>query len=148
MLSLHDTLSIFYFKASNHQEVVQQIGQQIKDNNFAQTIGNALVKDRAGLAQSDAWRSLFFIVVAAGILWLLMKNKLKPLASVILLGLLITVDMWSVDRRYLNKDNFVEESMLSQQTKPREVDRLIMRDKALDYRVLDLTSNPFSNANT
>ncbi len=136
------------FKAQNHQEFVQQIGQQIQDSEFAQSIGNALVKDRVSMAQRDAWRSLFFVLAAAGVLWFLTKNKLKPLTAVIFLGLLTLIDLWNVDRRYLNKDNFVDESILAQQNQPREVDELIMRDKTLDYRVLDLTSNPFTNATT
>src|SRR5690606_2176091 len=67
---------------------------------------------------------------------------------IVVLGVLILIDMWSVDRRYLNKDNFVEPTVLNQRTQPRQVDKLIMRDSTLNYRVLDLTSNPFTNANT
>src|SRR5690606_39152435 len=67
---------------------------------------------------------------------------------IVVLGVLILIDMWSVDRRYLNKDNFVEPTVLNQRTQPRQVDKLIMRDSTLNYRVLDLTANPFTNANT
>src|SRR5690606_13775308 len=131
------------FKTQNHQEFVQQLGQQIQDNNFAQSIGNALVEDRTDMAQKDALRSLFFVLLTGGVLWLAIKKKVKPVMAVILLALLTLIDLWNVDRRYLNKDNFVEDHLRAQQHKPREVDQLIMRDKALDYRVLDLTSNPF-----
>jgi len=136
------------FKTQNHQEFVQQLGQQIQDNNFAQSIGNALVEDRTDMAQKDALRSLFFVLLTGGVLWLAIKKKVKPVMAVILLALLTLIDLWNVDRRYLNKDNFVEDHLRAQQHKPREVDQLIMRDKALDYRVLDLTSNPFTNAST
>src|SRR5690606_30637525 len=84
----------------------------------------------------------------AGLSWLLIKNKLKATSAVVLLAAVILIDMWTVDRRYLNNENFIEESLISQQQQPREVDKLIMRDQAPDYRVLDLSSNPFTNANT
>lgn len=136
------------FKGQNYQGLIQQLSQQIQDVNFAESIGNALQKDRAGLAMMDAWRSLLFVLITAGICWLLVKNKVKGSVAVILLGVTILVDMWAVDRRYLNNGNFIDAEVIAQQQKPREVDKLIMRDKGLDYRVLDLSTNPFTDANT
>lgn len=136
------------FKAPDHASFIQTLGQQVQDNSFAQAVGNALIEDRMSLARTDALRSLIFIIFAAGMLWLYIKQKLKIVLLFVLLALGILIDMWSVDRRYLNKDNFINPSELKQQTKARDVDELIMRDKALDYRVLDLTSNPFTNAST
>jgi uncharacterized membrane protein YfhO len=54
--------------------------------------------------------------------------------------------MWSVDRRFINNDNFIEKNLMQQQAQPREVDKLIMRDASLDYRVLDLTTSTFTDA--
>ncbi len=136
------------FKGAHYQAFIQQINQQIQDLNFANAIGTALVKDRASMASLDAWRSLLFIVLTAGLSWLLIKNKLKATSGIVLLATVVLIDMWAVDRRYLNNDNFIDESAIAQQQKPREVDKLIMRDQGLDYRVLDLSSNPFTNANT
>lgn len=136
------------FRGVHYQGFIQQLSQQIQDANFADAIGKALQKDRASLARIDAWRSVLFVVVTAGLSWLLIKNKLKATSAVVLLAVVILIDMWTVDRRYLNNDNFIEESLISQQQQPREVDKLIMRDQALDYRVLDLSTNPFTNANT
>src|SRR5690606_21657410 len=96
------------FKGPNHSAFVQNLGQQIQDNSFAQAIGNALVKDRIDLARIDAIRTLIFIGLAIGLIWLFIKNRLKATSFIVVLGVLILIDMWSVDRRYLNKDNFVE----------------------------------------
>ena len=136
------------FKSPDHANFIQTLGQQIQDNAFANAIGNALIEDRTALARTDALRSLALILLAAGLIWLYIKHKLKATPLLILLAVGILVDMWSVDRRYLNKDSFLNASELNQHTKAREVDELIMRDKTPDYRVLDLTSNPFTNANT
>jgi hypothetical protein len=136
------------FRGIHYQPFIQQIGQQVQDVNFADAIGKALIQDRAGLAKLDAWRSLLFVALTAGLSWLLIKNKLKATSAIVLLAAVILIDMWAVDRRYLNNGNFIDESVVSQQQQPREVDKLIMRDTGLDYRVLDLSTNPFTNANT
>jgi len=63
------------------------------------------------------------------------------------LGIAILVDLWSVDRRYLNNENFVESSVLKQQFEPRAVDQFILKDTNLGYRVFDLSIPTFSSAN-
>ncbi|MGK9126914.1 YfhO family protein [Olivibacter sp. SA151] len=137
----------FSFQAPNHQQLIQSISQQTQNNSFAQSLGNALVQDRAGLARSDAFRSLLFVLLTAGVVWLLAKNKLNAKAATIAVGVLILVDLWGVDNRYLNRDSFVEKERLEQSFfKPREVDNLILMDKDKEYRVLDLTVEPFNNA--
>ncbi|QNL51413.1 YfhO family protein [Olivibacter sp. SDN3] len=137
----------FSFQTNDHQQWVQSLGQQVQDNGFAQEIANALVQDRIGMARSDAFRSLIFVLLAAGVTWMLAKNKLKAQTAIIALGVLIAVDLWSVDRRYLNKESFVEQSQAQQAFfKAREVDNLVLMDKSEDYRVLDLTVDPFNNA--
>jgi len=137
----------FSFQAPNHQQLVQFLSQQTQDNGLGQVLGNALIQDRMDMARSDAFRSLLFVLLTGGVIWMLAKDKLKAPAATIALGVLILVDMWGVDNRYLNKDSFVEESQ-AQHTffKPREVDNLILMDKDPNYRVLDLTVEPFNNA--
>src|SRR5690606_36069594 len=92
---------------------------------------------------------LFLLLTFAG-MWFLIKGKLKPHTTVLLLSAVVLIDMWGVNRRYLNTDNFVEKSRLREiaNANPREVDNLILMDKDPNYRVLDLTSNPFTNAST
>lgn len=137
----------FNFQAPNHGEWVQYLSQQLQDNSFGQALGNALVQDRISLARGDAFRSLVFVLLTAGVVWLLAKNKMNATTATIAVGVLALVDLWGVDRRYLNKDSFVEKSQAEQYFfKPREVDNLIRMDKSQDYRVLDLTVEPFSNA--
>ena len=137
----------FNFQAPNHGEWVQYLSQQLQDNSFGQALGNALVQDRISLARGDAFRSLVFVLLTAGVVWLLAKNKMNATTATIAVGVLVLVDLWGVDRRYLNKDSFVEKSQAEQTFfKAREVDNLILMDKEKDYRVLDLTVNPFSDA--
>ncbi|HEX8377146.1 MAG TPA: YfhO family protein [Pedobacter sp.] len=134
------------FKTSTHNEFVQMLTQRTGDQTFASQIANALVKDRISLARSDAFRSLIFVLIGAGLLWALIKKKITYNLTCILFAVVILIDMWGVDRRYLNKDNFVENAQVEQQFQPRQVDDLIRRDGSLGYRVFDLTTNPFLSA--
>lgn len=136
------------FRGSNHQTFIQQLTGQLGDSGFAQMIGNALIEDRESMARADAWRSVIFILLATGLLWLWVKDKLKVNTAVIVLATLILIDMWVVNRRYLNKDNFVEESSIAAQFPEREVDQLIGRDPAQNYRVLDLSIPTFNSASS
>ncbi|MEO8795640.1 MAG: hypothetical protein ABI390_09240, partial [Daejeonella sp.] len=140
--------ALFSFRAPNHEAFVQQLLQLTGgDQAFADSIANALVQDRASLARMDALRSLVFVLLGAGLIWGLIKQKIKPQLAFILFAVAILVDMWGVDRRYLNNDNFVEQNVIEQQNKSREVDQMILRDTDPDYRVLDMTTSPFSSAN-
>lgn len=137
------------FKSSNHQAMIQQYAQQLRDNTFANELMAALVKDRAALARTDAFRSLLFIVLTFALVWLLIKNKLKAQSAIILLGIVTLIDLWGVDKRYLNDERFADKLQLSRQfVQEREVDKLILMDKDPNYRVLDLTTNPFMDART
>jgi len=137
------------FKSSNHQAMTQQYAQQLRDNTFANELMAALVKDRAHLARMDAFRSLLFIGITFALVWLLVKNKLKAQTVVILLGAVTLIDLWGVDKRYLNEDRFVDKLQIQRQfIQEREVDKLILMDKDPNYRVLDLTTNPFADSRT
>ncbi len=135
------------FKTQNHTAFIEQLTQVTNgDRAFADSIAKALVDDRINLARMDALRSLFFVLVGAGLIWALIRKKMNPQVTFIILAAVILVDMWNIDRRYLNNEKFVDKSVLAQQFKTRDVDQLIQRDGSY-YRVLDLASgNPFSNS--
>lgn len=148
LLALMPTLFLS-FKAANHQDLVKQLMRVVGDDrSFADKIAAALVQDRVAMARMDAIRSLVFILLGAGLLWALIKKKLGAQAVYISLALFILIDLWGVDRRYLNNESFVEKEVLNQQFQPREVDQAILRDTSLDYRVLDLSIPTFSSAST
>ncbi|KAA8481378.1 membrane protein YfhO [Arcticibacter tournemirensis] len=138
---------LFSFKSPTHEEFIQQLTQITGgDQGFANAIANALINDRTSLARTDALRSLLFVLIGAALLWALIKNKINQQIAFILFAAAILVDMWTVDRRYLNNEKFVDESTINQTFQPRQVDELILRDPSLNYRVLDLTINTFSSA--
>ena len=104
---------------------------------MANTIANAVVSDRMSLERADAIRSLIFVVIAFGIVWLFIKQKINLTALSIALFAIILIDLWQIDKRYLKESNFQEKQDADQQIKPREVDTFIARDPDPDFRVFD-----------
>ena len=131
------------FKTSNHTEFIAMLTQRTGDQGLATQIANALVEDRVSLARADAFRSLIFVLVGAGLIWAMINKKITHQLTFILFAAAILVDLWGVDKRYLNNDKFIEKSEIKAPFQPRQVDELIMRDPTLGYRVFDLTTNPF-----
>src|SRR5574344_602824 len=107
----------------------------------------ALQDDRKKLLTLDAWRSILFILLSVGLLWLHAKKKLKQSAFILTLGLLIVIDLWSVDRRFLGNDNFLPKRT-AKDIEPTEADKLILTHKDPNYRVLNLASNTFNESKT
>lgn len=117
------------------------------DANYPEWLVEALKTDRKNMMTSDAWRSLVFILFAAGLLFAYLKYKIKAQYILACLGVLILVDLWSVDKRFLNDDNFVAKKK-AKQFEMTDADRMILQDKDPNYRVLNLTVNPFGDAST
>lgn len=134
------------FRSSTHQELVAALQQNLGNANAGNELVNALLKDRASLASADAWRSFFIVLLIFGCIWFYLKKKLALPILLGAVGLITLVDLWIVDKRYLNADSFSSDRSVSTQLAPREVDQLILMDKDLSYRVLDLTTNPFADA--
>ena len=119
------------------------------DGQLPGEIAVALANDRESLLSSDAWRSLLFIVAAAAVIVLSWKyRKLKPATAAILLAALVLVDLWSVDKRYLNDSHFVSKKEFRNNFTKRPADDMILEDSDPHYRVLDLSVNTFNDAYT
>ncbi|VAW29624.1 hypothetical protein MNBD_BACTEROID07-487 [hydrothermal vent metagenome] len=129
---------------------LKQFAQLRLSNNPAQVaIFTDSLKDvRIAIFRADVLRSLFFIVVAALLLYFYAIGKLKKGWFVAALGLLILVDMAGVDKRYLNDNNFEMARKAENPFHKTIADRYIFRDKSPDFRVLDLTKNVFNEAST
>ncbi|TGE17185.1 YfhO family protein [Hymenobacter elongatus] len=107
---------------------------------------DALREDRASLMHTDVFRALVFVLLTAGVLYFYLRRKLSATTATLLVGALTLVDLWSVDKRYLNDTNFQRET-IAQQFVPTAADEQILQDKDLSYRVLNV-QNPFNEANT
>jgi len=117
-----------------------------EDTQLPEQLRASLVQDRMSLLTNDAIRSMAFIIFAAGALWFAINKRLKATHFYIILGILIIADLWSVGKRYLNDSHFIPKTEFTNQYAKRPVDEIILKDKDLDYRVLDLSVNTFNDA--
>lgn len=106
----------------------------------------ALVSDRQSLLRADAFRSLVLILLAAGAVWALVTNKIRPSVFYPLLLAVVVFDLWSVDKRYLNSDDFIPKAQANSVFEPTPADGQILQDKSPGYRVFDQTVD-FMNSN-
>jgi hypothetical protein len=90
--------------------------------------------DRKTVYTNDLFRTLIFIALAAGVIWLYLKERLKENILIILLGVLIVVDLVGVDMRYVDKENFVSKRKMSEPFPEKPVDQQILQDEGI-YRV-------------
>lgn len=136
-----------FFFPSYISTMEMQALQGIPSDQLAPLIAN-LEEIRKSIFTSDAWRSFFIVVVGAALLWFYGMGKIKAKMTIVALMLLCLVDMWSVNKRYLYDEQFVERTEQENTFKPTDTDKAILEDKTLDYRVLNLASNTFNENNT
>lgn len=117
------------------------------DANYPDWLVSALKADRQSMLTTDAWRSLVFIAIAFVLVWAYIKYDFKANYLVIALGALILIDLWTVDKRFLNDDSFVKKEK-ALEIKATPADELILQDTDPDYRVLNLTTNTFNESTT
>ena len=103
---------------------------------------------RMSMFTSDAWRSTFVIMIGVTLLWTYGAGQMKQGLLIGSLLVLCLVDMWEVNKRYLYDGQFVEKIEQTRTFEPTETDKLILQDKGLSYRVLNLASNTFNENNT
>lgn len=113
---------------------------------LASLVAGAMAEERFQILRIDALRSLFFVVASASVVWLLLKGRIGRLVMVGALMLLTLLDLVPVNRRYLNDDDFVEKR--EAKIYATDIDREILLDTELGYRVLNLSVSPFNDATT
>ena len=103
---------------------------------------------RGSLFTADCWRSFLIITAGTALLLLALKGKLRATYAIIGIAAICLVDMWMVNKRYLNDAMFVERSVREMPMQMTATDQQILEDKSLDYRVLNLASNTFNENET
>jgi len=108
-----------------------------------------LIDDRISIMNADALRSLVLIGLAFAILWFVNKGKIKNLnLAKILLAVLIIGDLWSVDKRFLNEDDFTRAKSFEQSIHASVADQQILADKEINFRVFNTTVSSFNDNKT
>lgn len=137
----------FFFSSYISAGEMQALRNAIPGDQLSPIIAN-LTEIRESIFTSDAWRSVLIILIGGGLVFAYCKGRLKATWMVLALTVLCLTDMWGVNKRYLKDADFVEpeQRMVAVQKTP--TDEAILRDKSLDYRVLNFSVSTFNDNNT
>ncbi len=108
---------------------------------------DAIVDQRSALLRSDSFRSFLFIAAAFCLLWIYARGKLKNCWMIAILGVLVLADMWPVDKRYFNDDNFVTVKQNKNAFILQPYEEQLLQDPS-HFRVFNLTTNTWNDART
>lgn len=124
------------------------IDNQLSSSGWPSQFIQAIQDDRKHLLQTDAFRSFVFIVLTGSVLLAYVFGKIKKSYLVLGLGILFLADMWPVNKRYLNNNNFISKREVKEPFKPTSADLAILQDHDPNFRVLNLTVDTFNEAST
>jgi uncharacterized membrane protein YfhO len=132
--------ALFSFDAASDQDMIKNGNDWVVD---------ALKSDRIRLMRLDSLRSFVLIALFATSVYLFIIKKIKSNVLMVILGVLVLFDLWGVDKRYFNGEDFVKEkTRKAKYFTPSAADSKILQDKDPYYRVLNLSTSPFNDAIT
>ena len=139
--------TFFSFLSQDEALQFQQL-QAGQDGAIYTTFANELENVRVAIFRADAIRSFLYIYIAGIVILLTISGKMNKKYMFPVLAFLVLVDMYTIDKRYLNKDNFIDKRKADKPFVMSDVDKQILADKDLDYRVINLTLSTFNDAST
>ena len=108
VLTLLVLIPVFDPSGPRDEQLMSAYGQ---DPDIAGLV-SAVHADRVSMIRMDGLRTLVFIALSAGLIWLYLKGRVKAIAAVLGIGLLSVIDLWTVNSIYLNADNYDSPGLL------------------------------------
>lgn len=127
--------SLFDFSGASDGQYIQNYGQD-----FIRSIKD----DRRAIFTADTLRTLVLVLLAAGTIYMFLKEKLKEKWVILIFGGLILFDLIGVDRRYVNNDDFIASIKVNKPFSANAADVQIHKDKG-HFRVFDITNEGLQN---
>ena len=143
LFSLMPSMFFDSFISTSEMHAIQSLPAE-----YIQPLVANLTEMRQAVFTADSWRSFYIILAGTGVLLAFIYGKLKKEYAVGIIVVLCLVDLWTVNKRYLNDEMFVPKSEREAPQQKTQTDELILRDQNLDYRVLNLASNTFNENET
>jgi len=135
-----------FFDFTSATDVAQL--QRMVPEDYQSVFLTNISKVREAVFTADCWRTVLVVTIGTVVLLLYRYGKLSAVWTVVLLVALCLVDMWQVNKRYLNDAMFVSQTVREEpMPKSAAIDH-ILQDKSLDYRVLNMASDTFNENET
>jgi hypothetical protein len=107
---------------------------------YGQAFIDSIIDDRKSLMTSDTLRTLILVLLSAGTVYLFLKKKLSENLVVVVFAVLILFDLVTVDRQYVNNDNFISAIKVDKPYQLNQADKEILKDKG-HFRVMDMSTD-------
>ena len=135
----------FDFIGKGDSELLKQVKQMNQPQllEYVNSFVDGIRADRKSLMMGDIFRSLGFIAVAAGILFLLMRKVLTPIVATAVLIVFVLIDVMPVNSKYLNSENFQDQEENSIAFQKTAADEAILADKSY-FRVFNTGGDAFN----
>ena len=124
------------------------IDEQLKSMGWPDQFIQTIHEDRKDLLQGDAFRSLIFVLLTGALIFGFAYDKLKKQYLILALAVLLLIDFWPINKRYVNNDNFISKREVKEPFTPTPADLSILQDKSISYRVFNLTVDTFNDGST
>lgn len=134
-----------FFADGEYQKTVGDLLQMGASESQANQFLAVLEEGRIAIFKADVLRSFIFVTLTALVVWLYGKYGFHKYIFGIALFLITSIDLISINTRYLNKANFAVQKEKFTKT---PADISILRDTDLSYRVANLSVSPFQDATT
>ncbi len=108
--------------------------------NYGPAFVEALIADRKAIYTSDTIRTLVLVLISAGVIWYFLKQKISKNTTIIVFAIIIIFDLVTVDKRYVNTEDFISAAQVKTPYKALEVDKKILQDTS-HFKVFDISSN-------
>ena len=132
----------------SEQETQMIASIQGMDANTQHLIISNIESMRQAMVSADAWRSVVIILIGFALLMAFRFRKLPGKYMIVALAVLCLIDLWQVDKRYLNDGMFVPRSERENPHQPTAADAKILQDRSLNYRVLNFAVSTFNDNET
>ena len=144
--ALFAVMPALFFDFTSYSDMVQ-LKRMLPEEYVSPFLEN-VAKIRMEVFTADCWRTVLIVTLGTATLLLYKYKKLRAEWTVALLTVLCLVDMWTVNKRYLNNSMFVSETVREEpMPKSAAIDH-ILQDQSPDYRVLNLASDTFNENET
>ncbi|TAG12553.1 MAG: hypothetical protein EAZ41_03865 [Sphingobacteriia bacterium] len=110
----------------------EQIGTPVK------AFVNALKEDRKSLFLGDLLRTFLFCAIAAGAVYISIKQKINSFVTTAVIGIFALIDIFTINKTYLNANNYQDATESESAFTPSAIDTQILKDTSY-YRVLNLS---------
>lgn len=132
-----------FFGTTEKAQLISQM-DSAKDAGSVQAYIDGLKQLRIGVLSLDAWRSFAFIILGGGLVFAFGRRLIGRTVLLVGIGLLVLIDLWSVDRRYVNNDKDAKGQYISWENA--ESNAYPYKPQPADMAILQAESNAATDA--